>query len=51
LRSGDVLVATRLDRVGRSTVHLVALLDELARRGVAFRFLDQGIDTTTSEGG
>lgn len=50
LRSGDVLVATRLDRVGRSTVHLVALLDELARREVAFRFLEQGIDTTTSEG-
>ncbi|MGH3672638.1 MAG: recombinase family protein [Pseudonocardiaceae bacterium] len=50
LRSGDVLVATRLDRVSRSTVHLIALLDELARRGVAFRFLEQGIDTTTSEG-
>ncbi|MGH3717475.1 MAG: recombinase family protein [Pseudonocardiaceae bacterium] len=50
LRSGDVLVATPLDRVGRATVHLVALLDELARRGVAFRFLEQGIDTTTSEG-
>lgn len=50
LRAGDVLVATRLDRVGRSTSHLVALLDELARRGVAFRFLEQGIDTTTSEG-
>jgi DNA invertase Pin-like site-specific DNA recombinase len=50
LRAGDVLVATRLDRVGRSTSHLVTLLDELARRGVAFRFLEQGIDTTTSEG-
>lgn len=50
LRAGDVLVATRLDRVGRSTTHLVTLLDELAQRGVAFRFLEQGIDTTTSEG-
>lgn len=50
LRAGDVLVATRLDRVGRSTSHLVTLLDELAGRGVAFRFLEQGIDTTTSEG-
>ena len=50
LRAGDVLVATRLDRVGRSTSHLVTLLDELAARGVAFRFLEQGIDTTTSEG-
>jgi DNA invertase Pin-like site-specific DNA recombinase len=50
LRAGDVLVATRLDRVGRSTSHLVTLLGELAARGVAFRFLEQGIDTTTSEG-
>lgn len=50
LRAGDVLVATRLDRVGRSTSHLVILLDHLARRGVAFRFLEQGIDTTPSEG-
>ena len=50
LRKGDVLVATRLDRVGRSTTHLVSLLDELGKRGVAFRFLEQGIDTTTSEG-
>jgi DNA invertase Pin-like site-specific DNA recombinase len=50
LRTGDVLVATRLDRVGRSTTHLVTLLDQLAGRGVAFRFLEQGIDTTTSEG-
>jgi DNA invertase Pin-like site-specific DNA recombinase len=50
LRAGDVLIATRLDRVGRSTTHLVTLLDTLADRGVAFRFLEQGIDTTTSEG-
>lgn len=50
LRDGDVLVATRLDRVGRSTTHLVSLLDELGQVGVAFRFLEQGIDTTTSEG-
>jgi Resolvase, N terminal domain len=42
LRAGDVLVATRLDRVGRSTTHLVSLLDQLAGRGVAFRFLEHG---------
>lgn len=50
LREDDVLVATRLDRVGRSTSHLVSLLEEMGGRGVAFRFLEQGIDTTTSEG-
>ena len=50
LRDGDTLVATRLDRVGRSTAHLVSLLDDFGQRGVAFRFLEQGIDTTTAEG-
>ncbi|MHA6806308.1 recombinase family protein [Salinifilum ghardaiensis] len=50
LREGDTLVCTRLDRVGRSTAHLVSLLDEFGQRGVNFRFLEQGIDTTTAEG-
>lgn len=50
LRPGDVLVATCLDRVGRSTTHLVSLLDEFHQREVSFRFLEQGIDTTTAEG-
>ncbi len=50
LRAGDVLVATRLDRVGRSTAHLVSLLDDFRQRGIEFRFLEQGIDTTTAEG-
>src|SRR5690606_8604667 len=50
LRAGDTLVCTRLDRVGRSTLHLVTLLDEFHRSGIRFRFLEQGIDTTTAEG-
>src|SRR5699024_6551227 len=50
LRAGDVLVTTRLDRVGRSTAHLVSLLDDFRQRGIEFRFLEQGIDTTTAEG-
>lgn len=50
LRGGDTLVCTRLDRVGRSTLHLVTLLDEFHREGIRFRFLEQGIDTTTAEG-
>ena len=50
LRPGDVLVATRLDRVGRSTAHLVSLLDEFRQRDIAFRFIEQGIDTSSAEG-
>ncbi|MBB5158345.1 recombinase family protein [Saccharopolyspora phatthalungensis] len=48
--SSSVKNVLTLDRVGRSTAHLVSLLDEFRQRDVAFRFLEQGIDTTTAEG-
>lgn len=47
----DVVVVARLDRLGRSLVHLVRLLDELQALGVAFASVgDAGIDTTTPTG-
>lgn len=49
-RAGDQLVITRLDRLGRSVLHLVTLGAALQQRGVGLRVLEQGIDTTTSEG-
>jgi len=50
LREGDVLVAVKLDRLGRSVQHLAALVEDLAERGVGLKILDQGIDTTTAAG-
>jgi DNA invertase Pin-like site-specific DNA recombinase len=50
LRSGDTLVVTKLDRVGRSVRHLVELANELHDRGVDLVVLDQAIDTTTPAG-
>ncbi|WP_204360801.1 recombinase family protein [Nitratireductor sp. OM-1] len=50
LRSGDTLVVWKLDRLGRSTVHLLQLLDDLRERQVDFISVTQGIDTTTSVG-
>src|SRR3954452_279527 len=50
LHTGDVLVVWKLDRLGRSLSHLVRILDDLKGRGVAFRSLTEGIDTTTSHG-
>ncbi|ATG43644.1 recombinase family protein [Phaeobacter piscinae] len=50
LEAGDTLVVWKLDRLGRSTIHLLQLLDDLRRRGVDFQAITQGIDTTTSVG-
>jgi len=49
-RSGDQLVVTKLDRLGRSLEHLIALSKDLEARGVDLVVLDQGIDTSTSVG-
>jgi DNA invertase Pin-like site-specific DNA recombinase len=50
LRKGDVLTVWKLDRLGRSTIQLMLLLNDLHERGVDFKSLTEGIDTTTSFG-
>jgi len=50
LREGDQLAVTKLDRLGRSLAHLIALSAELQQRGVDLVVLDQGIDTSTAVG-
>lgn len=50
LKKGDTLVVWKLDRLGRSTIHLLLMLDELRKKGIDFVALTQGIDTTTSIG-
>lgn len=50
VRDGDILVISRLDRMARSVLDLSKIADTLKKKGVALRVLDQGIDTTTSEG-
>ena len=49
-RSGDQLVITKLDRLGRSLEHLIELSKQLQDRGVDLVVLDQGIDTSTAVG-
>jgi DNA invertase Pin-like site-specific DNA recombinase len=50
LRSGDVLVVWRLDRLGRSLKDLVEIISTLDERGVGFQSLTEQIDTTTASG-
>jgi DNA invertase Pin-like site-specific DNA recombinase len=50
LRPGDVLVVLDLDRLGRLAGELIALIDRLDARGVAFRALNAPMDTTTPAG-
>lgn len=49
-RRFDVVLVWRLDRLGRSISHLVALLDELQAIGVGFVSLGEGIDLGTPAG-
>ena len=45
VRSGDVLVVTKLDRLGRSLSQVLQVVDQLNSKGVALEALDQPIDT------
>ena len=50
LHEGDVLVVWKLDRLGRSLSHLIEILNQLKRRGIAFLSLTDNIDTSTPSG-
>ncbi len=49
-RKWDTLVVTKLDRLGRSAADLHAIAQQLQKKGVNLRVLDQSIDTSTSAG-
>lgn len=50
LRSGDVVVVWKLDRLGRSLRHLIDLVAQFQGLGVDFVSLNDSIDTTTAQG-
>ena len=49
-RDGDLLLVWKLDRLSRSLSHLVETVQELERRGIGFRSLTEGLDTSNSGG-
>jgi DNA invertase Pin-like site-specific DNA recombinase len=50
LQPGDTLVVARLERLGRSLIHLLHIMEDLEARGIAFRSLAEGFDMRTAEG-
>ena len=46
IREGDVVVVTKVDRLGRSLSQFMKVFESLRRKNVGFLALDQGIDTT-----
>jgi len=50
VRQGDTLVVCKLDRIARSTKHLLGIVDSLEKKGVAFKVLNINLDTGTPTG-
>lgn len=45
IEKGDIILITKLDRLGRDTADMIQLIKEFESLGVAIRFLDDGIST------
>lgn len=50
VESGDVILVTKLDRLGRDTADMIQLIKEFDEMGVAVRFIDDGISTEGAMG-
>jgi DNA invertase Pin-like site-specific DNA recombinase len=51
LQAGDIVVVTKLDRLGRSTRELLELIERIGKAGAAFRSLGDPLwDTSSSQG-
>jgi DNA invertase Pin-like site-specific DNA recombinase len=50
LRKGDIVVVWRIDRLGRTTLELIKLMVEFREKGIEFKSLTEGIDTSTQMG-
>lgn len=49
VREGDVVVVTKLDRLGRSTSQILNLYEELESRGIGLKSIDGMIDTQRND--
>lgn len=49
-RTGDIVVVTAIDRLGRSVAEVTRTIAELGERGILLRALREGVDTATPTG-
>ncbi|WP_213817027.1 recombinase family protein [Glaciihabitans sp. dw_435] len=50
VQPGDTIVVYKLDRLGRSTAHVAALIEELTHRGIFIESIADGLNSSTSTG-
>ena len=50
IRKGDVVVVCKLDRIARSTKHLLQIVETLEKKKVSFKVLNIDLDTSTPTG-
>lgn len=51
LQAGDVVIVAKLDRLGRSVIDLVTIVQQINETGAQFKALDKtNMDTTTADG-
>jgi len=50
VREGDTVICTKMDRIARSTKHLLDIVDQLKRQHIAFKVLSINLDTATPTG-
>ena len=50
VREGDTVICCKMDRIARSTRHLLSIVDQLKEQKIAFRVLNINLDTTTPTG-
>jgi DNA invertase Pin-like site-specific DNA recombinase len=50
VREGDTLIVVRIDRLARSLLHLLQIVEDLQGRGAFFKSLRDPIDTSSAQG-
>ncbi|EKS45896.1 hypothetical protein H704_00248 [Bartonella bacilliformis Peru38] len=47
---GDVIVCTKMDRLGRNTSDMIHIIDDCYKKGIVVRFLENGLSTEGTAG-